>query len=71
MALKRQVQFDMDFNVEGLTTIGQLEDELTNINDELKKVDLNSDAFKELSKQAATANGKLREIDTSLFQKHA
>ena len=45
---QRTVQFNMDFNVENLNTIGALEEELAKINAELKDIDVNSDAFKDL-----------------------
>lgn len=63
---QRTVQFNLDFNVENLNTIESLEDELTKINDELKSIDINSESFKELSKQAQQADGKLRTINDSL-----
>ena len=66
MATKRTVQFDMQFDVEGLNTIGELENELSAINEQLKYVDINSESFKELSKQAQLADGKLRTVNQSL-----
>ena len=63
---QRNVQFNLDFNVENLNTIGALEDELQAINKQLEYVDINSDAFKNLSKQAQAVDGKLRQVNTSL-----
>lgn len=63
---QRQVQFDLNFDVGNLNTIGELENELTAINEQLKYVDVNSASFKELQKQAQAADGKLRTIQTSL-----
>lgn len=63
---QRTVQFNMDFDVGNLNTIGELENELTAINEQLKYVDVNSDSFKKLSQQAQEVDGKLRTIETSL-----
>jgi len=63
---KRNVAFDLDFNVQGQKSIGQLENTIEQINEEIKNVDTNSDAFKQLSSQAQQANSKLKTIDQSM-----
>ena len=54
-----QKTYKINIDVES-KTLGQLEDDLSKINDELKDVDRNSEAFKTLSKQAQVLN---KEID--------
>jgi hypothetical protein len=56
----------VDIEIGGLNSIDQLENYLEEINQELRTMDTNSDAFKELSNKAAQADGKLREVNTRL-----
>lgn len=56
----------VDIDIKGLNSIQQLEDYLTEVNGELKNLDVNSDAFKDLSNKAAAADGKLRDVNTRL-----
>ncbi|MFW6377353.1 MAG: hypothetical protein ACOCZ5_01780, partial [bacterium] len=63
---KKSVAFSLDFDVQGQSTIGQLEETIEKINQEIKNVDTNSDAFKQLSDQAQHANSRLKTIETSM-----
>lgn len=47
-------------------TLGQLEDELAQINDELKNVDRNSDAFKDLSSNAQNVTKELEKVNNKI-----
>ena len=66
MATNRDITFSLDFDVDNLNSIEELEDYLTGVNEELKDVDINSKAFKDLSKQAAKADAKLKDINSEL-----
>lgn len=66
MAAKKSVQFGLDFNVQNANTIEELENTLEQINQEIRSVDKNSDAFKSLSAQARQADGKLRTVNQQL-----
>jgi len=56
----------VDVQVKSSKTLAQLEDELAQINAELKDLDINSQAFTDLAKKAQLADGQIREINTSL-----
>ena len=64
--------YNIDINVQS-KTLGQLEDQLAEVNEELKQVDRNSDAFKNLTKQAQTLNAEInktnKEIEGFTFEK--
>ena len=47
-------------------TLGQLEDELTQINDELKQVDRNSDAFKELAQKSQALTSEIEKTNNAI-----
>lgn len=47
-------------------TLGQLEDELTQINDELKQVDRNSDAFKELAAKSQKLTSEIEKTNNAI-----
>lgn len=47
-------------------TLGQLEDELNQVNEELKNVDRNSDAFKELAQKSQALNRELEKTNNAI-----
>lgn len=47
-------------------TLGQLEDELNQVNEELKNVDRNSDAFKELAQKSQVLNRELEKTNNAI-----
>jgi len=63
MAKKKAI---VDIKLNGLNTIADLENYLQEINGELKNMDINSQAFKDLSNNAAEAAGKLKDVNTKL-----
>lgn len=60
-----QKTYKINIDVES-KTLGQLEDDLANINDELKDVDRNSEAFKNLSKQAQVLNQEIEKTNNQI-----
>ena len=44
-------------------TLGQLEDQLTEINDELRQVEVGSQAFKDLTKEAQALNREVEKVN--------
>jgi len=56
----------VDIKVEGLNTIQQLEEYIENVNNELKDVDINSQAFDDLSAKSSAAASKLKAVETNL-----
>ena len=64
--------YNIDINVQS-KTLGQLEDQLAEVNEELKQVDRNSEAFKNLTKQAQTLNREInktnKEIEGFTFER--
>ena len=63
MATKKAV---VDIDIKGLNTVQDLENYLEEINDELREMDINSDAFNSLSNSAAEAAGKLKDVNSKL-----
>ena len=57
--------YNIDINVES-KTLGQLEDQLSEINEELKQVDRNSQAFKDLTKQAQATEKELAKVNKQI-----
>ncbi len=57
--------YNIDINVQS-KTLGQLEDQLSEINEELKQVDRNSQAFKDLSKQAQATEKELAKVNKQI-----
>jgi len=47
-------------------TLGELEDQLADVNEELKNVDRNSEAFKNLSKQAQVLNAEIEKTNNEI-----
>jgi hypothetical protein len=60
-----QKTYKINIDVES-KTLGQLENDLAQINDELKDVDRNSEAFKNLSKQAQVLNKEIERTNTQI-----
>ena len=64
--------YNIDINVQS-KTLGQLEDQLAEVNEELKQVDRNSEAFKNLTKEAQALNKEInktnKEIEGFTFEK--
>jgi len=64
--------YNIDINVQS-KTLGQLENQLADINEELKQVDRNSEAFKNLTKQAQVLNREInktnKEIEGFTFER--
>jgi len=60
-----QKTYKINIDVES-KTLGQLEDDLSKINDELKDVDRNSEAFKNLSKQAQVLNQEIEKTNNQI-----
>jgi hypothetical protein len=56
----------VDIKLTGLNTISQLEQELQDINKQLKNIDVNSQEFAQLSQQAQAATAKLEGVNQSL-----
>ena len=59
---------DINYNIKvndgnSIQTIGQLEEEVAQLNDELKEVSPNSDRFKELTKQSQAATKQLNKLN--------
>ena len=63
MAKKRVV---VDLNLRGTNSIAELEQELKLVNQELKLVDRNSDAFTELSQKAIMLKGEMNDFRNSI-----
>ena len=63
MATTKTYQINIDVESK---TLGQLEDQLANVNDELKQVDRNSEAFKNLSKQAQVLNAEIEKTNNQI-----
>jgi len=61
--LEYKVKIDSGNSVK---TLGQLEEELAGINEELKDVEIGSDRFKELSKSAQDATRSIEEINSEI-----
>ena len=57
--------YKVEIDVES-KTLGQLEDELAQINEELKDVDRNSEAFKELAKKSQVLNAELEKTNNAI-----
>lgn len=51
---------------QSIKTINQLEEELEQLNNEIKDVEVNSDAFKQLQKQIKSTDSQLKTLDESL-----
>ena len=64
--------YNIDINVQS-KTLGQLEDQLAQVNEELKQVDRNSEAFKNLTTQAQALNKEInktnKEIEGFTFER--
>jgi len=60
-----QKTYKINIDVES-KTLGQLENDLANINEELKDVDRNSEAFKNLSKQAQVLNQEIEKTNNTI-----
>lgn len=60
-----QKTYKINIDVES-KTLGQLENDLANINEELKDVDRNSQAFKNLSKQAQVLNQEIEKTNNQI-----
>lgn len=63
MAKKRVV---VDLNLRGTNSVAELEQELKLVNQELKLVDRNSDAFTELSQKATMLRGEMNDFRASI-----
>jgi len=63
MATQKTYQINIDVESK---TLGQLEDQLANVNEELKDVDRNSEAFKNLSKQAQVLNAEIEKTNNEI-----
>ena len=63
MAKKRVV---VDLNLRGTNSVAELEQELKLVNQELKLVDRNSDAFTELSQKATMLKGEMNDFRNSI-----
>ena len=57
--------YNIDINVQS-KTLGQLENQLAEVNEELKQVDRNSEAFKNLTKQAQVLNKEIRNTNKEI-----
>ena len=64
MATKKTVQLDLQ--ITGAKTLADMENVLAGINDELKDVEINSDAFNELNAAAKAADAQLAKVNESL-----
>ena len=56
----------VDIDVQGLNSIEELEEYINQVNDELKTMDVNSKAFKDLANKSAGAADKLKSVETRL-----
>ena len=64
--MAKTVTFDVNVDTgNSVKTLATMKAELQSINEELEQVEVGSQAFKELSTQAATANGKIKDIEKS------
>lgn len=59
-------QIELELKVQGAQTLRQLEDNLAEINEQLKGVDINSKAFADLSKQAQAATAALEKVNSQI-----
>jgi len=57
--------YNIDINVQS-KTLGQLEDKLSQVNEELKQVDRNSEAFKNLTREAQSLNAEIARTNTEI-----
>ena len=57
--------YNIDINVQS-KTLGQLENQLAEVNEELKQVDRNSEAFKNLTKQAQSLNREINKTNKEI-----
>lgn len=57
--------YNIDINVQS-KTLGQLEDQLAQVNEELKQVDRNSEAFKNLTTQAQALNKEINKTNKEI-----
>ena len=57
--------YNIDINVQS-KTLGQLEDQLAQVNEELKQVDRNSEAFKNLTKEAQSLTAEIKRTNTQI-----
>lgn len=57
---------ELKLQVEGAQTLEQMENALNEINTELSQVDVNSDAFRDLSKAAQEANGRIEAVNSQI-----
>ena len=65
--MAQKITYNIDVNAgNSVKTLGQLEDELIQINEELKEVPLNSKAFEDLSKQAQKATKELESANLEI-----
>jgi len=61
------IQYDINVNPgNSVKTLGKLEEELAQINEELKDVDVNSQAFEDLSKRSQDATRELEKVNSSI-----
>ena len=61
MAIKKQIEIDVNTK-----SLGQLENMLSNVNEELKNVDRNSDTFKELAAKSQILNKEIEKINNQI-----
>ena len=64
MATKRSVELEL--KVKGAQTLGEMEQNLADINEELRNVDVNSQAFDDLSDAARRADSQVKDLNESL-----
>ena len=57
--------YNIDINVQS-KTLGQLETQLAEVNEELKQVDRNSEAFKNLTKEAQSLTAEIKRTNTQI-----
>lgn len=57
---------ELQIKVQGAQTLGELEEVLSEINEEIKDVDRNSDAFDELASAAREADAQIKDLNTEL-----
>ena len=61
------IEYDIKVNDQGaIKSLGQMEDELSNINDELSQVAIGSDAFKDLTKQSQALTKELDKVNDEI-----
>lgn len=61
------IEYDIKINDQGaIKSLGQLEDELSQINEELRDVPLGSQAFKDLTKQSQILNKELEKVNNEV-----